>query len=276
MRIVFRNFVRLLSSGAFNTEDHVERMSDFKWKQTLRLAETCNVSDFISSGLATTYKSDQTAIPYYIIEAATKDFQQENGIRIKDKDANRFTQLPIKKFANLYLNRKLNKIIFNEIHSIDTSVDTLTFLSKLIDNVNILLNKGIDLKSLAGLGLYLRTNGDKIDFVKIEQWVNQLKMKRISNLIGSFLIEIYGFDAQEIPYLKKKDKKAGQYVLSYLGTALDGPQKATRDEKQTEHVSLNPIQKPEKINAGYISYFPLEVVSIAFAHIAKSLSNIEE
>lgn len=276
MRIVFRNFVRLLSAGAFNTEETVERMSVFKWRQILNLAETSNVSEYISSGLVASYEQDKTAIPYYIIEESASKAAKKDTSEQKTDGSNKFTRLPIKKFANFYLNHKFNKIIFNEIHSIDTSVDTLTFLCKLVDNANLLLNKGIDLKELAELGLFLRKNGNKIDFIKIERWVKLLKMKRISDLIGSCLITLFSFDAQEIPFLKKPDKKTERYILTYLSASLYGKKNERKIEKRDDEETESLIHKPGKIATGYFSYCPLEASSISFARVIKSLSNIEE
>lgn len=276
MRIIFRNFIKLLSEGAFNTEASIEEMSEFKWRQLLQIAETGNVTDIISIGIAMAGKHNSTAIPYNIIEAS-KEYASKKGANQKEKEEqDKFTQLPVKKFANFYLNSKLNKIIFNEIHSIDTSVDTLMFLNKLVNNTNILLNTGINLREITDLGLYLRKNGNTIDFVKTERWLKQLKMRHSTDLIGSFLIILFGFEPQEIPFLKKPDKKSEQYVLSYLDNILNGEEKACNVKDNDNRTTLNPISQPAKTSFKYFAYFPLEVASLFISHIIKSLSNIEE
>lgn len=276
MRIIFRNFIRLLSSGTFGTEVSIEQMSDFKWRQLLHIAGTCNVSDFISSGIVRANKNDGTAIPYKIIEAANRNITQDQEPCPKKGQKTRFTQLPVKKFTNFYLNRKLNKIIFNEIHSIDTSVDTLTFMNMLIDHANTMLDTGINLRELANLGLYLRKNGDTIDFVKTERWIRQLKMRRISDLTGSLIVVLFGFDTQEIPFLKKFDKNSNKYVLAHLSNAMNDTSTGERADKQDEQAALSIIRKPGKATFGFFTYFPLEKASIFISGIIKSLSNIEE
>lgn len=276
MRIIFRNFIKLLSEGAFNTKAPIENMSEFKWRQLLRIAETSDVSDIISTGIVMADKHDGTAIPYNIIEAAKEYAAKKRDNQQEKEEQDKFTQLPIKKFANFHLNRKLNKIIFNEIHSIDTSVDTLTFLNKLVDNANILLNTGINLGEIANLGLYLRTNGNTIDFVKTERWLKQLKMGHVTNLIGSFLIVLFGFEPQEIPFLKKPDKKSEQYIISYLDGILNGAGNARNVKRSGNLTTLNPIPQPTKTSFKFFAYFPLEVASLFVSHTIKSLSNIEE
>lgn len=276
MKIIFRNFIKLLSSGAFITEESVEIMSEFKWKRLLQIAEASDVKDIISSGIAITHKHNNTIIPYNIIEESGKNIIHPKETSRQKEESNKFTQLPVKKFSNFYLNRKLNKIIYNEIHSIDTSVDTLTFINKLIDNVNILISTGINPKELVNLGLYLRTNGNTIDFLKIERWLKQLKMRRISDLIGSLLIVLLNLEKQEIPFLKDTDKNSERYILSYLNDILDYTENLHKSEKQTSHTTSGTTYPTKKTTYRYFKYFPLEIISSFISHIIKSISNIEE
>ena len=69
---------------------------------------------------------------------------------------------------NSFLNRRLIKIQKEERHSIDTSIETLYLLRLLVSNINGILANGISIRGIIQLGQYLRTRGDKVDFIKLE------------------------------------------------------------------------------------------------------------
>ena len=68
---------------------------------------------------------------------------------------------------NSFLNRRLIKIQKEERHSIDTSIETLYLLRLLVSNINGILANGISIRGIIQLGQYLRTRGDKVDFIKL-------------------------------------------------------------------------------------------------------------
>lgn len=275
MDIIFRNFIKLLSVGAFNSKESIESMSEFKWKQLLQTAELENVSDFISNGIIIATTKYNAPIPCSIINLSKKYIS--DNIHMPDNNYNfRITQQSTKKFSSSFLNHKLNDIIFNEIHSIDTSTNSLMFLNKLIYNVNIFLNKGIDIREFVKLGLYLRTNGDKIDFIKIEKWIADLKMGKIINMICSYLVSISNFESTEIPFLYKYNKKSYKSILLHLNKASNVIKRAVNSEKKENKVTIGLLYSSNKTVLRQFKYFPIEATSAFISNITKSLSKIEE
>ena len=274
MEILYRNFTKLLSIGVFGENCPVEDMSEFKWNKLLRIAGICDVEDFVCDGIV---KSDNKKIPSNIYITA-----QNNISVIQDAQTTanyNFTSgKPIKKFSNFYLNRKLNKIIFDEIHSIDTSINSLILLNKLIDNINSLLNNGIEIKKLADLGGYLRKYGDRIDFVKIETWIRLLKIKKICTLIGCMLVSLFSFEIEELPFMRATNNKIQRKTDGMLNIFLTSiPQPAALHENDENHgQGINPITKPNTNPLKFFNYFPVETASRFISNIAKSLSNIDE
>ena len=53
------------------------------------------------------------------------------------------------------------------------------------------------------MGEYLRTRGNKVDFVKLENWLNTLKLSAMAELQGNVLISVFGFEEDEIPFVTK-------------------------------------------------------------------------
>lgn len=274
MEILYRNFTKLLSIGVFGENCPVEDMSEFKWNKLLRIAGICDVEDFVCDGIV---KSDNKKIPSNIYITA-----QNNISVIQDAQTTanyNFTSgKPIKKFSIFYLNRKLNKIIFDEIHSIDTSINSLILLSKLIDNINSLLNNGIEIRKLADLGGYLRKYGDRIDFVKIETWIRLLKIKKICTLIGCMLVSLFSFEIEELPFMRATNNKILRKTDGMLNIFLTSiPQPAALNENNENHgQGINPITKPNTNPLKFFNYFPVETASRFISNIAKSLSNIDE
>ncbi len=53
------------------------------------------------------------------------------------------------------------------------------------------------------MGNYLRTKGDKVDFVKLEKWLRKLRIQRMAQLQGSVLIPFFEFEQDEIPFVRR-------------------------------------------------------------------------
>lgn len=178
MQIVTRNFINLLSAGAFNNNVEIEEMSEYKWNQLLYLSKINNVDDIITSGIIFLENNSNIILPSKISELINKKILNKESHFSAIEYSYKKSENRIKKFTNSYLNKKLNKIIYEEVHCIDTSIDTLTFLTKSIDNINNLLSSNSYLRDLIQYGIYLRKYGNKIDFIKIDKWFDILKMKK--------------------------------------------------------------------------------------------------
>lgn len=278
MKIVFRNFITLLSIGAFDTEEHSEAMSQFKWSQLLQLADTYEVTDFISLGISKMYNRNASLIPDNILKTARGNVTRTQTIHFKNDEHYNFSQKSIKKFSNFFLNRKLNKIIFNEIHSIDTSVTSLVFLLKLIDTMNGFLTVDKNFRNVIDVGTYLRACGDKIDFIKMDSWLKSLRMKNITDLIGSYLVMLFNFTPDELPFMDSID--SGLYTKVYNAVEKPVRLEDTSDEDSGKPMRIrgiiSPVRKPNTNASKYFAYCPLEVMSKILGNVSKSLSNVEE
>ena len=120
------------------------------------------------------------------------------------------------KMNNSFLNRRLSKIQEDERHAIDTSIETIYLLRIIVANVNGMLANGINLRGIIQLGDYLRTRGDKVDFVKLEKWLAKLRIQRIAQLEGSVLITFFDFEQDEIPFVHHIERGAYKLTLRSL------------------------------------------------------------
>lgn len=267
MRIVFRNFTRVLSIGAFNSNLPVEPMSDYKWYQLLNLAYTKNVSDIITKGILNILNTNKNLIPASIAESINADQDAHYG---QLKKTARNTE---KKFQCSILNRKYNKLIFNERHSIDTSIECIELIDLLIASSQSILHSDLNIREIVRLGLFLREEGDKTDFIKVEKWISSLNMRKITNIIGSYLIILCGFEKDEIPFLKRYDVKLYGKTCKSLCKCMARERECIKTEDDGNG------EQNYKVETGalkYLTTIPAEAISIFTVSILKSLSNIEE
>jgi hypothetical protein len=177
------------------------------------------------------------------------------------------------------LNRRLRKIQKGERHELDASMPTLDLLNIIVKNIGLILNSGISLSAISELGSYLRTRGDKVDFVKLEGWLDKLHIKRLAQLEGSILISVFEFDQDEIPFVETVEPEAYPLILRTLAhTATDTSEEWHFRQRKTGFVVNNSkvMRRNLRRSIRYINYAPIETSSNFLNNFAKSLSEIEE
>lgn len=179
---------------------------------------------------------------------------------------------------NSFLNRRLVNIQNEERHAIDTSVETVYLLRLLVSNVNGILANGINLRGIIQLGKYLRTRGDKVDFVKLDGWLNKLHIQRMAQLEGSVLIIFFDFEKDEIPFVHHVER--GAYHLTLRSLYYNIQEQQTIQFTQTKtgfvHIAGGTMRKNLRRSMRYFEYAPIETISNFINKFFSSLSNIEE
>ena len=205
-----------------------------------------------------------------LIEEIQKKLDQQEERKATDNGIN---------LSNGLLNKKYHKIIHNELHSIDTSVETLDILKLIVSNTNAMLNHGINLDSIIRLGQYLRKKGDKVDFLKLEGWLSSLHLQRMAQLQGSILIAVFGFEKDEIDFVKKEEPIAYKLTIKIISNLV----KDTAGEWHFRQNSAGFVQNNGKMlrrnlrrSYKYINYAPLETTSNFINGFIRGLSEIEE
>ena len=268
MDIIKRNFIHLICSGALNQYVSLEPMSVYKWKRLAYLFTQQHLSSIALKGLKNHQFDTNINIPFEVVKI------------LEDQSKNELNNLPsFPRLANPRLNKRLKKIIHHEQHSIDTSIETIQILNILIYNVNHILNFGLSLRGIIDLGHYLRTSGDKVDFVKLDRWLDQLSMKRMAQLQGSILISVFKFDLDEIPFVHQLEENAVSLaMLSLSHLQIDSSDEWHFKQSKTGFVRNNNavMKKSLRRSMRYINYAPIETISNLIFNFAKGLSEIEE
>lgn len=282
MNIIKRNFLRLLRLGAFGENEVIEPMSKFKWEVIFHIANIHNVVGLIFDGIAKN-KENEALIPQDIILKYKKILDEEGyGIKAQATGSIPSVQLPdagLSHMFNGFLNARLKRIRENEPQSADASVETLNMLDIIVQATECTMTYGLSFATILRIGIYLRVDGDKIDFVKLENWLRKLNLTRMAQLEGSILIDIFGFEMDEIPFVNKMEPSAHKIAIE----ALEKPIRIDIEEwkirqKSTIFLANNSkaMMKTVKNCMKYFFFAPVEASSNFLHRFASSLSNLEE
>ncbi|WP_308270742.1 hypothetical protein [Prevotella sp.] len=282
MNIIKRNFLRLLRLGAFGENEVIEPMSKFKWEVIFHIANIHNVVGVIFDGIAKN-KENEALIPQDIILKYKKILDEEGyGIKSQTTGSRPSVQLPdagLSHMCNGFLNARLKRIRENEPQSADASVETLNMLDIIVQATECTMTYGLSFATILRIGIYLRVDGDKIDFVKLENWLHKLNLTRMAQLEGSILIDIFGFEMDEIPFVNKMEPSAHKIAIE----ALEKPIRIDIEEwkisqKSTIFLANNSkaMMKTVKNCMKYFFFAPVEASSNFLHRFASSLSNLEE
>lgn len=179
---------------------------------------------------------------------------------------------------NSFLNRRLTKIQKEEPHVIDTSMETVYLLRLIVSNDNAMLSGGISIRGIIQLGQYLRTRGDKVDFVKLDNWLTKLHLQRMAQLEGSVLITFFNFEQDEIPFVKLVERGAYKLTLRSLYYNIKDMEDIKFQQSQVGfvHTTGGSMRKNLRRSMRFFGYAPIESASNFFNGFFRSLSEIEE
>lgn len=267
MDIIKRNFFRLLRSGALNEFESLEPMSAFKWNKLFLMIEAQNVLPLVVKGIKNHQYDGNMNIPQPIFLKI-----EEDNRRNPSEDLHTALSNPL-------LNKRLSKIHEREIHAIDTSTETLHILDIIIHNIALMLNRGISISDIMLLGAYLRNKGDKVDFVKLDNWLTHLHIQRMAQLEGSILISVFKFEQDEIPFVTRIEPAAYELTLRSVNHAIVDTSKEWHFRQSRSGFVRNNsavLRRNLRRSVRYLRYAPIETASNFMNNFIRSLSEIEE
>jgi hypothetical protein len=270
---------RLLRSGAFQTKEDIEPMSAFKWGRLYQLAIMHNIVPFVYDGIIRCkgqfflHLTDKQQKEW---EKAIADYrEQEKKKNYDEEEEDEF--LRPDRLTNPLLNSRLQDILDDE-HS---DVTTRQLLMILIRVVRHLLNEGMPIRQLTELGIFLRQNRERINYQAIGKWIKRLQLTQMIQLTGEFLIKLYGFSEEDIPFLKKRKEKQidhiAQELIEFTNTRTQDWYFSQQDGGIFVHnTNSSATFSHVRRSARYFRYYPSESVTNFFASFVHSLSHIEE
>lgn len=208
------NFTILLRAGAFGiTDEPLKPMSSFKWNKLINTAKKLGICGYIVSGAH--LLKDDPLLPSNINEPIEEE---------------KFTY-PETALYGFLSSRRYKKISEQEKHNIDCSTDTLEFLHLLVANIDLIITKDISIPGIIAVGKYLRTKGNRVDFVKLNEWISKLGIAQVSSFIGHVLIELFDFESEELEFMTRTYKKPLYHYDRLLDNAFNPQHKFKRASK---------------------------------------------
>lgn len=198
----------------------------------------------------------------------------------------------VERLTNLLLNRQLSRIVERELReqppyrvvvnsrSVETLPPTLTVLHCLLRISHYLLNDGLALKQLVDLGVFMRNNGQNVDFVKLQDWIEALSLGRVARVAGLLLQDLLLFTPDELPFMDVEARVDIAHLKDELFThkPLDGDDwYFTQGSGIFVHSSNNSaLMWRLGHSVHHYKFYPKESVTNFMASLAHSLSHIEE
>lgn len=195
------NFLKLLRIGAFGEKQTISPMSPWKWEQVIAMSHGHKLEGVLAEAIRINTIGEDLNIPNRLLPV-------EGVVNYS---------MPTPMLLTRWRQKRLDTIYEQERHSIDTSVETLRLLDILVANVSAIEQRQISLLYIIALGRYLRMQGQYVDFVKLENWINQLQMRRMSSMLGSMLVCGFGFDKDEIPFMQSYISRSEKLLKEYIG-----------------------------------------------------------
>ena len=277
MDIIQRNLFSLLRSGAFQSTEDIEPMSAFKWSRLYQLAVMHNVVPFVYDGII----RNKNQFFLHLTEKQRKDWEKAmSDYRAQEKEQDDLEEdeyLRPDRLTNPLLNRRLQDILDDE-HSDMTSRQLLLILLRVVRH---LFNEGMPIRQLTELGIFLRKNSQRIDYQTVGKWIERLRLTQMTQLVGEFLIRLFGFSEEDIPFLKERKEKRidhiAQELIEFTNTRSQDWYFSQQDGGIFVHnTNSSATFSHVRRSARYFKYYPSESVTNFFSSFVHSLSHIEE
>ena len=276
MNIIQRNFFRLIRIGAFGQKEQVEPMSAYKWGRLYQLAVMHDVAGYVYEGLLNSKGQFFLRLPdkqWQLWEKTIIEIRKK--VQHTDDEPDEF--LRADHLTNPLLNKKLQTILDDE----QSDLRTRQILLTIIRVSRHILNEGVPIRQLVELGICLRTDGRHADFTTLGKWLKTLQLQQVAKLEASLLMELLGFEKEEIAFAgEKRDKnveQVAQELIEYtnirardfyfLQDAGDIFVHTSNGSAMLGHIHRS---------ARYFRYYPSETLTNFFASFAHSLTHIEE
>ena len=180
--------------------------------------------------------------------------------------------------SNPLLNHRLKKIQDRERRSENANIESIYLLRIIVSNVNSIMSYGIPLRGIIQLGQYIRTRGNKADYNKLDRWLKKLHISRLAQLQGCILIDFFGFESSELPFVKSKESKTEKITFKSMA---DGEAEAMLDlqfkqARMGVKLSGKAMRRNLRHSLRYMPYAPVETTSNVVINFMRGLQEIEE
>ena len=208
-----------------------------------------------------------------------------NGLRVVHH--HRFMRL-----SNKLLSHSLQNLVEQELResrtasydddpTIETLNPTLTLFQMLLRLSCDLISGNIQLIDLVDTGSFLRAIGDRVDYIKLQTWIEKLKMQRMVPIIAQLLIELLSFAEDELPFTTIQKRVDISGIVNEILSPSTFRSKRMTVTQSGHGIFLHTSNTSAFVwharrSAQFMRYYPSESITSLFSSFARSLTNIEE
>jgi hypothetical protein len=151
---------------------------------------------------------------------------------------------------------------------------------KLVGVTRFIMNAGIPVKPIAETAVYIKQETHRIDYARLQVWIEELKLRPMAQLTGIMLIGMMHMNPTELPFMIPEDKSQMDKRIQEI---LKLKNKNTEEWYLSQGKSIfvhtaNPSSLLWHVRQStrFFRYYPSETLTNFFASFAHSLSHIEE
>lgn len=165
---------------------------------------------------------------------------------------------------------------------VETLTPTLLLFRQMAQLSHEMLTHGVQITALIDLGIVLRKIGHRIDFVKLQTWIERMKMQRMARLIAQLMTELLDFTEDELPFITAGQKpldtaRLTQEILMPSSLAIHEMSFSQKGNAIFVHASnTSALMWHARRSARFMKYYPSESITNFFTSFTRSLTNIEE
>lgn len=249
-------------------------MSRFKWQRLMRFADKEGVGEFLRYGIQRSiYGEDVLTKEQHISANQMYEFRRKIYAKFVNKPK------PVTRFSNRYLRSKLNNIFHEEVHSYNTQMPKLALLDMISHFLKEAFTGRFSFLDIIQIGLYLRQEGDKVDFNGLDDSIDTINLKKAANLVGTILVRVFGFSRDEIQFCKDIDEDYDDLIEYYFRLTMS-EMIESRHKEMTNSITVLGAHDHSRISAKrgwhYAKYHRMEAISSWFSNTINSITMVEE
>ena len=119
-------------------------------------------------------------------------------------------------FATRKQRMRYTDILSEHVEKRDTTPETMRLFRILTANSMEMLNSGFCMRGLLQMGKFLREDGDKVDYVKLESWLKKLYLQPMVKMQCGYLINRFHFTPDELPFVTDEIKPPSKAALGAI------------------------------------------------------------
>ncbi|MBR1485619.1 MAG: nucleotidyltransferase family protein [Prevotella sp.] len=157
---------------------------------------------------------------------------------------------------------------------------TLLLLRQMLAVAEDVLSNGVHLGRLADIAVFLRREGHRVDFVKLQQWTERLRLGPMAQLQGNLLCSLLGLSADEVPFMDADaafdPTPFADALFDRKGSSAEWQLRQATGDVFVSAVGSKAMLRQVRHSARHMRYYPTEGLAVLTAAFAHSLSDIEE